>query len=119
MPSLYQSSTEKPVSLFGVHHKTLQLTAALLRESQPSLAHTLTELLRERPLPAEHQIDGYLLFDSLGAAQIGNIIASLTELGNDWLVASSHSQQSIRSMRKLLNEWIELAEWLIQHGEIH
>ncbi|WP_020210323.1 hypothetical protein [Gilvimarinus chinensis] len=119
MPSLYQSSIEKPISLLGFNHHTLQLTAVLLREPQPALANSLTKLLQEQPLYREQRIDVYELFNCLGATQIGDIIASLTEIGNGWLNTPLHSQQSIQSIHKLLNEWIKLAEWIIQHGEIH
>ncbi|UTF61380.1 hypothetical protein [Gilvimarinus sp. DA14] len=119
MPSLYQSSTETSVSISGLYSQTLQLTAIMLRESEPALARSLNELVHVQDPHADHPIDGYLLFDSLGAEQIGKIIASLTSIGNSWLAAPSHSPSSMRSMQALLKEWIELAEWLIKHGEIH
>ncbi|WP_041522624.1 hypothetical protein [Gilvimarinus agarilyticus] len=106
--------------------RNLQLTHDLLREQEPALANQLHQLLRQTEqhinseIPPDHcQIGFYPLINELGAQSVSSIIANLTALGSQWLKQPPPSQASATSLKQLLDEWIELGDWLVRTAAVH
>lgn len=94
----------------GINPKALQLTIMLLRQYQPKLTRVLDNS-EEYPLP------GTDIDIELEAELIPTIIASITELGEQWLAAkpSNDSEKSRDDLRQkcihfILAEWIKVGE---------
>ena len=93
----------------SIDSKALQLTIILLRQTQPILSRLLPGL-GQFPRERDVELD-------LNARQVGMIVNSLTELGNEWLNDTTQpSEESERnSLRQktigyLLHEWIKAGE---------
>lgn len=114
MPSPHRFDTKAFIEPFGFSSKNLQLTQALLRNLQPTLSENLRHTLALTP--AQSSLNGYTLLDTLGAVAIGRIIASLTQLGNEWLENGNCSVASLNSLHHLLDEWIALGDWVVQQA---
>lgn len=106
--------------------RNLQLTQNLLREQEPALASKLHQLLRHMNKnitpnsPLEHRHIGfYPLIYELGAQSVSEIIANLTALGTHWLKQPAAQRANTTSLKQLLDEWIELGDWLVHTAAVH
>ena len=94
----------------GINPKALQLTIMLLRQYAPKLKRVLSDS-DEYPLP------GTDIDLELETALIPEIIASITALGEQWLVeAPASDTEKIRDdlrqkcIHFILDEWIKIGE---------
>lgn len=127
MASLYRSwpDSNNPAPLL-FSWQNLRLTHTLLRDSEPTLAQQLGRLLQRfnQPLQtgtsAERRYIGfYPLLEELGADAIVRIIACLTTVVEQSIKQPTSQPNSARSFKQLLNEWIDLGEWLVRAASVH
>ncbi|MBU2886805.1 hypothetical protein KO507_13615 [Gilvimarinus agarilyticus] len=120
MPQLYHSIVDVPPPSPHFRSQTLHLTQVLLREHQPHLSAHLGDLLNSlkavnasEPNSPQGSIAAASLLNSLGAVTIGKIISALTDIGNVWLAAPNDKSESLHGLHNILQQWIELGEWLV------
>lgn len=116
MPSLYLSSPPKgsaPTELTG---ECLALTATLLRPRLPGLADTLATLCQQTRRERHNALSCQTLFHQLGADNISQVIAQLTQMGNQWLAQGRRQPTSTQALQWVLKEWIAVGEWLVEQS---
>lgn len=93
----------------GINPKALELTVILLRQYQPKLTRIKG--------PEEHPFPGTDIELELDVDIIPQIIASITQLGEQWLneKPADNSDKSRDDLRQkcihfILNEWIKIGE---------
>jgi hypothetical protein len=101
----------------------VQLTQRLLGASHPALALQLnqlfwpyTEAQAGHHDSAPETLSYYSITDKLGAAVIVQIIAALTTLGEQKL---EQSQPGTPLIKHILNQWINLGDWLVGTATTH
>lgn len=102
----------------------LVITSHLLRHDNPNLAsaiqHALEDLSDPPPQVAnsneEPQVNCTLLA-SLHAQTVGEILAALTALGQRAISAPDRHPERVALLHELLDEWVALAEWILQHND--
>ncbi|HEY7884013.1 MAG TPA: hypothetical protein VIC08_03600 [Cellvibrionaceae bacterium] len=96
--------------------KTLHMTEQLLRASQPVLAANIAQSITQCPKsPSSSASFTYPeLTRVLDAITIIQIIGALTYLGRSWLAEPAAHSGTFSPLKALLNEWIELGEWVLQ-----
>lgn len=120
MPRAKNNQAEDAIS-----PSALKITFELLCQSSPSLAEALqTALHNLSELPsgqrsgsrANRLPSNAALISSLEAQTIGKILEALTELGSQALQENQRNPHYIQLLHDLLQDWTELAEWLLQHA---
>ncbi len=109
----------------AVRPNALGLTFDLLCQGSPCLAEALQTALHnlsELP-PGRHwgsradQLPlSAALISSLEAQTVGKILEALTELGSQALQENQRNPDHIQLLHDLLQDWAELADWLLQHA---
>ncbi len=102
----------------------LVITSHLLRHDNPNLARAIQQALRAIPSApptestgaAEVELNRQLL-SRLHAQTIGEILAALTALGQQALHDHQRHPERIALLHELLDEWVALAEWILQRNE--
>ncbi len=102
----------------------LVITSHLLRHDNPNLARAIQRVLRAIPSaetltpeePADIELNRQLL-SKLHAQTIGEILAALTALGQQALHDHQRHPERIALLHELLDEWVALAEWILQRNE--
>lgn len=105
-------------------HSALELTFRLLRNNNPGLADAIKNTLSHLHLaPYEshcgiHTGEMFFnveIFESLTVHTIGRIVSALTELGEGALKKNDLPQEHINMLRNLIDEWVQLTEWILRH----
>jgi hypothetical protein len=98
------------VIIAGINPKALQLTTMLLPQYEPWLTRILNDS-EEQPLP------GTDVELEIKAEMIPKIIATITELGEEWLTQklSNEDEENRDDLRQkcihfILNEWIKIGD---------
>ena len=96
--------------------KTLHMTEQLLRATQPVLAANIAQSIIQCPKsPTTSTVFTYPeLTRVLDAITIIQIIGALTYLGRSWLAEPNQHTGTFSPLNALLNEWIDLGEWVLQ-----
>lgn len=102
----------------------LVVTSHLLRHDNPNLARAIQQALRALPTeepaastaPQDVDLNRQLL-SNLHAQTIGEILAALTALGQQALKDHQRHPERIALLHELLDEWVALAEWILQRNE--
>lgn len=102
----------------------LVVTSHLLRHNNPNLAQAIEQALRAIPTeptavstePEDIDLNCELL-SKLHAQTIGEILAALTALGQQALHDHQRHPERIALLHELLDEWVALAEWILQRNE--
>lgn len=102
----------------------LVITSHLLRHDNPNLARAIQQALKAIPstpstestVAAEVELNRQLL-SRLHAQTIGEILAALTALGQQALHDHQRHPERIALLHELLDEWVALAEWILQRNE--
>lgn len=112
-------------------HGTLELTFRLLRHQYPTLALEVRNLiLNTLQHPSDHpeqpikqhsnQATTVYLYVNLAPVTVGQVVAALTELGQVELHNDESSANGRRIVLKsLLEEWANVAEWVLNRAELH
>ncbi len=119
----------------------LELTFKLLRHRRPSLAMSIQNLMTRGQLQDQPQQLGGFGNSSYGtplnqqsvqprqhsdkfsvnvdAHTIGQIVSQLTEIGQNALQENDRPSGQLILLRSLIQDWMELAEWVLQQDENH
>lgn len=104
--------------------QSLELTFRLLRNNNPLLAHAIkqtidstTSVSHGSPHPSfsGEMLSNQDLLVSLKAHVIGKIVAVLTVIGEQALKQRDLPPSHMALMRSLIEDWVELTEWVLQH----
>lgn len=102
----------------------LIVTSHLLRHDNPNLARAIQQALEALPsssrAPSTERQYAALnrwLLGHLHAQTVGEILAALTALGQQALQNSEHEPKQVALLHELLDEWVALAEWILQRNE--
>ncbi len=108
----------------------LELTFKLLRKNNPRLSLEIQNQLQgvkaiarhsalsdgiEQSLPTSSDLDHFQI--TLDASTIGKVVDALTNMGQQLLNSPEKDSGTLVVIRSLMNEWIELAEWILLHTE--
>lgn len=116
-PRSTASSTLTPTALV--------VTSQLLRHDNPSLASAIQAALddlapvasrEEFARMAESELNVTLLH-ALQARTVGQILAALTVLGKQALAERDLHPQRVELLHQLLDDWVALADWILQRSE--
>ena len=108
-------------------HQTLELTFRVLRNKRPQLAHLIkmtmdqihyapTDIIAQLTVEEMHM--NAELIERLGAEQIIKIVAALTHIGEAAVIRKDLPPYQINILRNLINDWVALSEWLLQHATL-
>lgn len=95
-------------------HQSLELTLALLRHNNPSLATAVQQTLWEidsRDAQAQHFYAE--LVNAMEADTIGDILHTLSLLTQRMLRDGQLQSEQRRTLQHLLTEWADLVEWVL------
>lgn len=110
-----------PIDCFS--RQTLELSIELIINTNPGLADAIKKAVSQihpAPFNAKHKnIMGDMYFNAqllelLQAHTIGKIVAALTELGECTLQYKNHSIEYVVTLRKLIDDWVRLTEWVLK-----
>ena len=112
-------------------HEALQLSIILIRSSNPGLADAIKKAIDQinptsydprhknnfhyQRLKGEIYFHAQLL-ENLHAHTIGKIVSALTELGEQALQNQNVSIEYITTLRKLIDDWVQLTEWVLKNS---
>ena len=124
------STAHPPPSPWGTHlgtspnlfsRDTLELTFSVLRKHSPSAALEVRNQLAGECFIDNNSALGELHTEyfpiTLDARVIGKIINAMTELGQSALETAKHDKGQLIVLRRLIKEWMALAEWIILKAE--
>lgn len=120
MSLLFDTHASGEESHWVFPRKTLHMTEQLLRAQHPTLASQLHQALMARQITTAQnplQLPYHSLTQVLDAVTVTRIIGALTELGREWLSHPDDHPVSFEPLKGLLNQWIELGEWIVHHSE--
>lgn len=102
----------------------LVITSHLLRHDNPNLAQAIQQALRSLPsapspttAEAASTALNRQLLSNLHAQTVGEILAALTSLGQQALHDHQRHPERVALLHELLDEWVALAEWILQRNE--
>ncbi|MDO3385429.1 hypothetical protein QWI17_06200 [Gilvimarinus sp. SDUM040013] len=123
MPSLYHSVVDVPTHIPQFNCHTLHQTQMLLKGQHPQLSDKICQLLADLApaditpqYVAQASLDHFTVLNNLGAITIGKIIEALTQLGNHWLTIQPNDANSLAKLQSILQQWIELGDWLVRQS---
>ncbi len=107
----------------------LELTFKLLRKNNPRLSleiqnqlQGIRAIVRDSELqnnvsqsPPASDLDHFQI--TLDASTIGKVVDALTHMGQQFLDSAEKDSGTLVVIRSLMNDWIELAEWILLHSE--
>ncbi|MGH1371195.1 MAG: hypothetical protein ACRBBW_04110 [Cellvibrionaceae bacterium] len=108
----------------------LELTFKLLRKNNPRLSLEIQNQLQgvratlhdnelsHRAQPSSltpSDLDHFKI--TLDASTIGKVVDALTHMGQQLLDSAEKDSGTLVVIRSLMNDWIELAEWILLHTE--
>lgn len=106
-------------------HQALELTFRLLRNNNPGLANAINNTMSHIHL-APYEITRGMhtgemhfsaeVFSLLSAHTIGQIVMALTEIGERALAKKDFPGEHINLLRNLIDDWVELTEWILRHN---
>jgi hypothetical protein len=104
--------------------QALELTFRVLRNNHPLLAHAVKQTIDNLATVSYEDLQsaytGEMLLnvevlDSLKAHTIGKIISVLTDIAQEALKQNDFPPSHMTLMRTLLEDWVRLTEWVLQH----
>jgi hypothetical protein len=104
--------------------QALELSFRLLRNNYPLLAHAIKQTIDNTTAVAYEDMHsaytGEMLLNidvlaSLKAHTIGKIVSALTDIGETALRQKDLPQNHIALMRTLIEDWVQLTEWVLNH----
>lgn len=118
------SSPNRHTAHSALTPSALVVTSHLLRHNNPNLAHAIQQALKALPAdPPTASVESEdvelnrQLLSNLHAQTIGEILAALTALGQQALHDHQRHPERIALLHELLDEWVALAEWILQRNE--
>jgi len=116
------SETYSPDDFFS--HQALELTFRLLRNNNPGLANAIKNTLNHIHVAPYDMVRGAHtgemhfnaeIYATLTAHTIGKIVSALTELGQQALAKNNLPPEHMNLLRSLIDDWVQLTEWLLRH----
>jgi len=120
--SRISTDTYEPDDFFS--HQALELTFRLLRNNNPGLANAIKNTLSHIHIAPYENLQGSHtgemhfnaeIYQSLSAHTIGKIVSALTEIGQQALAKKDMPPEHINQLRKLIEDWVQLTEWILNH----
>jgi hypothetical protein len=114
--------THTPKDFFS--HQALELAFRLLRNNNPGLANAIRNTLSHIHAAPYEAVQGSFtgemyfnaeIYEALSAHSIGKIVAALTEIGEQALQKQDMPPEHLNQLRKLIEDWAQLTEWVLQH----
>lgn len=103
------------------NRQTLELTFRVLRNNESHIAFAIKNLMdnivaipRDSDLPGEMHLNMDVL-QILGAETIVKIGAALNGIAETAISKNNLPKHHIKILRSLIEDWAELAEWILQH----
>lgn len=105
-------------------HQALELTFRLLRNNHPLLANALTQTINQVRTVSYSELHsaytGEMLLnmevvESLKAHTIGKIVSALTDIVDTALKQNDLPNEHMTILRGLIEDWVQLTEWILEH----
>lgn len=106
-------------------HQALEQSVEMIIDSNPGLASAIRKAmiqinpapphLKHKTLRGEMYFNAQLL-EALQAHTIGKIVSALIELGEQALQNQRLSTEYINILRKLIDDWVQLTEWILKNS---
>jgi hypothetical protein len=112
-----------PADFFS--RQALEFSAQLLQQNHSGLANAIQKALNQitiapyaltQPAHTGEMVFNAQLLDALPIHTLGKIVEALTAVGEHALQSPKNKTQPATKLRELIDDWIQLTEWVLQRS---